>query len=63
MIFVSETVGRDLASGGRAGTPINGHPDHPQPRKKQILRGLTNSTDEDIRLLSLLTRRTYKSID
>ena len=57
MIFLSSTIGRDLASDviGR-GTPLYGHPDDPQPPKLPVL-DLTSLRDEDLRLLSAVTRR------
>jgi hypothetical protein len=67
MIFLSETVGRDLASsavvGRGAGTLVHGLPDHPRPRNIPEARGLANLRDEDLRLLSVLTRRALEGLD
>jgi hypothetical protein len=76
MIFLSQTV-RDLGNffsvpetsgssgviGRGAGTPLHDLLDHPQKRKKPVSRGLANLRDEDLRLLSVLTRRAIESLD
>lgn len=57
MIFLSSTIGRDLADSviGR-GMPLHRLRDHPQPPKPPVL-DLASLRDEDLRLLSVLTRR------
>ena len=67
MIFLSEPVQRNLASsdviGRGVGALLHGPPDHLQPRKKPASRGLANLRDEDLRLLSVLTRRALDRLD
>jgi hypothetical protein len=67
VIFFSERSGRDLASNDVINRgPGHGLPDHPQPRKDPVSRGLANLRplrDEDLRLLSVLTRQALDGID
>ena len=66
MIFLSQTVGRDLASdvaGHGEGMLLHVLPGLFQPREKRVSRGLPNLRDEDSRLLSVLTRRALERLD
>ena len=69
MLFLSEMVGRNLASsdvvGRGAGTLVHGLPvpDHPQLRRNPVLRALAGLRNEDLRLLSVLTRRALDSLN
>ena len=67
MIFLSQTIGnRDLASdvvGRGEGMLLHGLPGHFQPRKRRMSRGLANLRDEDLRVLSVLTRRALERLD
>ena len=58
MVFLSETVGRDLTDlvGRGAGT-------HSRSGKNSVSRGLANSRDEGLRLLNVLTRRALERLD
>ena len=64
MVFLSETVGRDLASTGvvdrDAATSLHGHPDHPQ--QKSVSRGSANSREENLRLLNVLARSALENL-
>ena len=58
MIFLSETIARDLVSTSDvidlgAGTFLHGFHDHPGPG---VARGLFKLRDEDLRLMSILRR-------
>jgi hypothetical protein len=61
MIFLSKPAGRDLANSDVVG---RGASTHHRSRKKLVSRGLAgaNLRDEDVRLLSVLTRRTLESL-
>lgn len=60
MIFLSETVGRDLTSSDVVG---RGAGTHSRPGKNSVSRGLANSRDDDLRLLDVLTRRVLERLD
>ena len=64
MIFLSSTIGRDFASRDviGPGTPLHDLPGHLQPRKNPV-SSLANLRDEDLRLLSVLTRRALDRLD
>ena len=57
MIFLSETVGRNLASKDVVGRGVG---PHSRRRKNPVLRGLANLRDE---LLHVLTRRALERLD
>jgi hypothetical protein len=60
MIFLSQPAGRDLASSGVVG---RGASMHPRPPKKPVSRAPANLRNEDLRLLSILTRRALERLD
>ena len=65
MPFLGKMVGRDLAGsdvGRGTGTLAHG-PDHPQARRNPVSRALAGMKDEDLRLLSVLTRRALDSLN
>jgi hypothetical protein len=66
MIVLSSTIGRDLASDAvdrDEGMLLPGLPGHFQLRKRRVSWGLANLRDEDLRLLSVLTRRALEGLD
>ena len=69
MLFLRKMVGRNFASsdvvGRGAGTLVHGlpAPDHPQARRNPVSRALAGLRNEDLRLLSVLTRRALESLN
>jgi hypothetical protein len=77
MIFLSQTVqkSRDLGDildvpttsscviGRGVDLPLHDLLDRPPKRKNLVSRGLSNMRDEDLRLLSVLTRRAIERLD
>lgn len=72
--FLSQTIGRDLGNvlatparrgviSRRAGLPLHSPPVDLQTREQLASRGLAHVRDEDLRLLSVLTRRALESLD
>jgi hypothetical protein len=60
MIFLSQPAGRDLASIGVVG---RGASMPPRPPKAPVSRAPANLRNEDLRLLSILTRRALERLD
>jgi hypothetical protein len=60
MIFLIKS-GRDFSNSARdSGVVARGAGTHPRPRENLVSRGLTNLREEDLRLLSVLTRRAFE---
>ena len=60
MIFLSQPAGRDLTSSDVVGRGIRMHS---RPPEKPVSRALANLRDEDLGLLSVLTRRVLERLD
>jgi hypothetical protein len=60
MIFLSQPAGRDLTSSDVVGRGVSTHPRH---TRKPVSRALANLRNEDLRLLSVLTRRALERLD
>jgi len=60
MIFLSEHHGRDLTSSDVVGRGVS---THPRPPRKLVSRALADLRNEDLRLLSVLTRRALERLD
>ena len=60
MISLSQSASRDLTSSDVVGRGVNTDPQHP---REPVSRALTNLRNEDLRLLSVLTRRALERLD
>ena len=60
MIFLSQPTGRDLTSSDVVGRGVSTHPRSP---RKPVSRALANLRNQDLRLLSVLTRRALERLD
>ena len=60
MIFLSQPGGRDLTS---SDVVVRDESTHPRPPRKPLPRALANLRNQDLRLLSVLTRRVLERLD
>jgi hypothetical protein len=53
MVYLSSTIGRSVE-------PLI---EHPQDQEDLVSRSLSNMRDEDLQMLSIISRRTLKNLD